>query len=142
MNKEFTIPKNEPIRPPAAGVDPGVSSPGKDKKRSIFSPAKILKGEFLADEKVVRHLPFVIFLTGIAMVYIANAYYVERKVLKIQALNKRVKDLHTKYVSIKAELMYSMKQTEIATKLAETGLKEIVTPPKVIRINEKETPIY
>ncbi|MCG9910847.1 MAG: hypothetical protein MH137_06045 [Flavobacteriales bacterium] len=142
MNKEFTIPKNEPIQPSAVESNSGASSPKKGKKGFFFSPAKILKGEFLADEKVIKHLPFVIFLTGIAMVYIANAYYVERKVVKIQALNKRVKDLHTNYVSIKAELMYSMKQTEIATKLAETGLKESVTPPKVIRINEKETLIY
>lgn len=112
------------------------------KKSGRFSPARILRGEFLADAKTIKYVPFVLFLTALALVYIANAYYVERKVVKIQQLNKRVKDLHTNYVSVKADLMFSMKQTEIATKMQESGLKESVTPPNVIRVNEKETKIY
>lgn len=112
------------------------------KKKSGFSPLNVLRGEFLANDKTVRYMPFVLFLTALALVYIANAYYVERKVVKIQQLNKRVKDLHTNYVVVKADLMFSMKQTEIATKMEESGLRESVTPPNVIRVNEKETKIY
>lgn len=112
------------------------------KKTSKFSPMRVLRGEFLADAKTIKYVPFVLFLTALALVYIANAYYVERKVVKIQKLNKRVKDLHTNYVSVKADLMFSMKQTEIATKLLESGLKESVTPPNVIRVEEKGTKIY
>lgn len=125
-----------------AAKKPEAPKASKPKKMGGFSVGSVLRGEFLADEKTIKYVPFVLFLTALALVYIANAYYVERKVVKIQQLNKRVKDLHTNYVSVKADLMFSMKQTEIATKLMESGLKESVTPPKVIRINEKETEIY
>ncbi len=110
--------------------------------RKGFNIGAVLRGEFLADEKTLRHLPFFLFLSFLGIIYIANAYYVERKVVEIQRLNKRVKDLHTNYVSVKADLMFSMKQTEIAAKMAETGLKESITPPNVIRINESNLDIY
>ena len=107
-----------------------------------FSFGSLLRGEFLADENTLRHLPFVLFLSLLGLVYIANAYYVERKVVAIQQVSKRVKDLHTHYVSVKADLMYEMKQTEIAVDMAETGLKESVTPPKVLKVNRPDLPIY
>lgn len=138
QNKPLDIPP--PVQEQRPKPQPKAAAPRK--KTGRFSPGSVLRGEFLADAKAIKHIPFVLFLTAMALVYIANAYYVERKVVKIQRLNKRVKDLHTNYVSVKAELMFSMKQTEIATKMAESGLKESVTPPNVIRINEKETKIY
>lgn len=150
MTKAPTTKQNRPKEIPPVVQEPRPQAQPKKaagprttgKKASPFSPGKVLRGEFLADAKVVKHVPFVLFLTALALVYIGNAYYVERKVVKIQKLNKRVKDLHTNYVSVKAELMFSMKQTEIATKMLESGLKESVTPPNVIRINEPETKIY
>jgi len=139
--------QNKPLEvPPVVVEQPRVQQKPKvesaPKKLGRYSPWRVLRGEFLADAKAIKYVPFVLFLTALALVYIANAYYVERKVVKIQQLNKRVKDLHTNYVSVKADLMFNMKQTEIATKMAESGLKESVTPPNVIRINEKETKIY
>lgn len=118
------------------------ASDNKKTKKGSFSLWSILRGEFLVNERSVKYLPFLMFLASLAMVYIANAYYVERKVVKIQQLTKRVKDLHTNYVSVKADLMFSMKQTEIARKMQESGLMESVTPPNVIRINKKELEIY
>jgi hypothetical protein len=50
--------------------------------------------------------------------------------------------MHTHYVSVKADLMYEMKQTEIAVDMAETGLKESVTPPKVLKVNRPDLEIY
>lgn len=146
MTKAPITKQNRPKETPPVVQEPRPQAKPKKaatpKKSGRFSPGNVLRGEFLADAKVVKHVPFVLFLTALALVYIGNAYYVERKVVKIQKLNKRVKDLHTNYVSVKAELMFSMKQTEIATKMLESGLKESVTPPNVIRINEPETKIY
>jgi hypothetical protein len=110
--------------------------------RRKFSIGSFLRGEFLADESTLRHLPFVLFLSLLGLVYIANAYYVERKMVAIQHVSKRVKDLHTHYVSVKADLMYEIKQTEIASDMAETGLKESVTPPKVLKVNKSDLAIY
>lgn len=136
--KRVVIREPEVSRPSGPRM-PGPKLPAPVKRLSFGA---VLRGEFLADEKTLKRLPFLLFLSFLGLIYIANAYYVERKVVAIQKLNKRVKDLHTNYVSVKAELMFSMKQTEIASKMAETGLKESTTPPKVIRINESNLEIY
>lgn len=147
MTKTPTTKQNTPLeKPPVMEQRPQVGQRPKKvsapKKVGRFSPMHVLRGEFLADAKTIKYVPFVLFLTSLALVYIANAYYVERKVVNIQKLNKRVKDLHTNYVSVKADLMFSMKQTEIATKLAESGLKESTIPPHVIKVEKKGTKIY
>lgn len=98
----------------------------------------LLKGEILSDEKTLQKIPFLSFLAFLSVIYIYNAYTVERSMVEINKLNKRVKDLHSKYVSIKSELMYASQQSEIAIVLSEQGIQESTVPPKVIKINDPE----
>jgi len=99
---------------------------------------KILKGDIFTGNTVAQFLPYVGFLTMLTLLYIANAYYAERKVNRINQLNKKVKDLHSQYVSVKAELMYGMQRTELGKALTEEGIKENTTPPKVIMVESNE----
>ena len=45
----------------------------------------------ISAELVFKNLPFVLFLSFIAMVYIANAHYSEKKVRQIQQLQSELK---------------------------------------------------
>lgn len=120
-------PKEAPVKP--------------KKKNSVLG--SFIKGDFLTEGAITNYLPFGAFLTALAILYIANAYYAERKVNRINQTSKKVKDLHSKYVSVKADLMYGMKRAELSNGLSEEGIKESVTPPKVIKIeNEKTDYIY
>lgn len=92
----------------------------------IFS---FFSGTILTREKVVKALPFLFFLTLLAVIYITNSYYAERTIRKIEKTKAELKELRTEHISVKSELMFKSKQSEVAAKLIQYGIKESVIPP-------------
>lgn len=129
-----------PTPNPEEEAKPKAASNPKKRKSTIGT---LLKGDFLTEGVITTYLPFAFFLTMLALGYIANAYYAERKVNKINHTNKKVKDLHSKYVSVKADLMFGMQRAELSNGLIEEGIKESTTPPKIIKVeNNKADKLY
>ncbi|MCF8296385.1 MAG: hypothetical protein K9J13_02475 [Saprospiraceae bacterium] len=93
----------------------------------------VMDGSILTKEIVLRLLPFTLFLTFIAVIYIANSYYAEKKIIETERVNTEINELRYEYITTKSELMYYSKQSEVVKKLQEKGIKESVTPP--IQIN-------
>ena len=62
---------------------------------------------------ILKNLPYILFLGLLATVYIANAHYSEKKVRQIQQLQNEVKELRWNYMSIKSDLMYNSKRSEV-----------------------------
>jgi|SRR5688572_30083809 len=83
-------------------------------------------------DMLVNVMPYIFFLTLIALVYIANSYYAERTIRDIDAISKELKTLRTEYITGKSELMIVSKQSEVARAVAPQGLKEPVEAPKKI----------
>src|ERR1051325_6831646 len=106
----------------------------KKRKQSRFARyfASLFSGSFLAQQGTLRQLPFIIFLTIIALCYVANGYYAERTVRKINQVTNQLKELKSEYITSKSELMFISKQSEVARSAAKLGIKESVTPPKKI----------
>lgn len=100
----------------------------------------LLAGSLLTKEKVVRQLPFILFLTGLAFIYIGNRYHAERLVRENSRLQDEVRELRARALSTSAELMHLSKQSEVLHLLKEKnmGLRESVTPPRKIVVEEKE----
>jgi len=94
----------------------------------------VLGGNFLRRERSVRMLPYLLFLAIMVMFYIANTYHAEKKEREIQALRKELKELRYEYITTRSELMHQSQQSEVATKLRGTDIKESRVPPvKVIK---------
>jgi len=83
-------------------------------------------------DMLMKVIPYIFFLTLIALIYIANSYYAERTVRDIDAVTKELKTLRTEYITGKSELMIVSKQSEVARSVAPQGLKESVEAPKKI----------
>ncbi len=100
----------------------------------------LLAGSLLTKEKVVRQLPFILFLTGLAFIYIGNRYHAEKLVRENSRLQDEVRELRARALSTSAELMHLSKQSEVLHLLKEKnmGLRESVTPPRKIVVEEKE----
>ena len=92
------------------------------------------------DKKALMHfMPFVFFLTFLAIIYIGNSYMAENIVRKIDQTEKDLKELRSEYISGKTELMLKSKQTEVAASVAPLGLKEsTVAPRKIVVRNTSE----
>lgn len=100
----------------------------------VRSVANVVSGSFLSKEVTIKNLPFIFFLSFLAICYIANGYYADDQVRKVNQLTNEIKELRTQYIVVKDSLVIKSKQTEVAKALAEkqTGIKESVVPPKKI----------
>jgi hypothetical protein len=107
----------------------------------VKSVASVVSGSFLSKEKTQNNLPFIFFLSFLAICYIANGYYADDQVRKANRLTNEIKELRTQYIVVKDSLVVKSKQTEVAKSLAiqETGIKESVVPPKKIVVKTVST---
>jgi ribosomal protein S2 len=69
------------------------------------------------------------------LLYIANAHTVEKRIRKINKLEYEMKDLRAEYITLKSELMYLSKQSEVAKRVEVAGLLELSSAPKKIYID-------
>lgn len=94
----------------------------------------VLDGSLLMKESVVKILPFVFFLTFLAILFIANTYYAERTVMKIEQTKRDLKESRSEHIATKAELMIKSKQSEVSLRLAPLGIKPTLVPPEKIMV--------
>lgn len=108
-------------------------TPVKENK-VMRSVASVVSGSFLSTESTIKNFPFIFFLSFLAICYIANGYYTDDQVRKVNRLTGEIKELRTQYIVVKDSLVIKSKQTEVAKALAlmQTGIKESVVPPKKI----------
>lgn len=99
-----------------------------------------LDGTLLTRENVVRQLPFVLFLTVLAVIYIGNRYHAEKVIRRTLALQSELKELRSEEITKASALMYLSKQSEVARMVDNKGLElnESTQPPKKIKASRKE----
>lgn len=133
MGNKFKEPKVE--------EQPKPEKPVKESK-VVRSVTNVVSGNFLSKETTLKHLPFIFFLSFLAICYIANGYYADDQVRKVNSLTNEIKELRTQYIVVKDSLVVKSKQTEVAKALAiqQTGIKESVVPPKKIIVKTVSTP--
>ena len=108
--------------------------PSKPRKKGVLAKglSKIFGGSFLSDDRAVQHVPFVLFLGLIAILYIANGYYADDKIREENKTKNEIKELRTQYISSKSDLMFESKQSQVAKAVLSLGLKEPVVAPMII----------
>ncbi|MBK9291352.1 MAG: hypothetical protein IPM52_06980 [Bacteroidetes bacterium] len=121
-------------------------TPKSEKKRKGgFNPFRrffheILGGGFLARYFSWEQTKFLLFLALIGFYYIANSYYIEKLAREIDKLNREMKELHFEYVSVKSQVMFESRQTELVRKLKKTGITESVEPVQKIVVKSTAEP--
>ncbi|HEV7231616.1 MAG TPA: FtsL-like putative cell division protein, partial [Bacteroidia bacterium] len=86
----------------------------KSTSKVVRSFLNVISGSFLSKDKTVKHLPFVFYLTFIAICYIANGYFAENKVRQMNKLTNEIKELRSEFIITKSDLMFISKQSEVA----------------------------
>jgi hypothetical protein len=80
-------------------------------------------------QSVVKQIPFFLFLALLAVIYIYNGHSADNVIRNINRTAKEVKELQHEYKSLKSEVMFRSKQSELAKAVEPVGLKELATPP-------------
>lgn len=83
---------------------------------------------------IIKNIPFFLFLSALAVVYIYNGHYADKTVRNINKVSKELKELQYEYKTLRSDVMFRSKQSEVAKEVERLGLglKELITPPVVL----------
>ena len=84
-------------------------------------------------QSIVKQIPFFLFLALLAIIYIYNGHYADNTIRNINRTAREVKELQHEYKTVKSEVMFRSKQSELAKAVEPLGLKELVASPVVLR---------
>jgi hypothetical protein len=133
MTEQDKINNQEQAQFDAQDASTKANAPKKKQVHKLFARSvfDVINGNFLTNKNSLKQAPFVLFLTVVALFYIANSYYAERKIRQINKINNELKELRSEYITSKSKLMFVSKQSEVAKTAEEMGLpiKESTTPP-------------
>src|SRR5690606_991850 len=108
--------------------------------QSIFSAfeKRLMLDSYFEEGFPVHYIPRILFVLVLGLIYIGNTHYAEQTVRKINRIQVEVEDLRADYTTLKADLMYDSKQSEVAKKVKELGLKESLIPPHKVVVRKGE----
>lgn len=78
---------------------------------------------------VVKNIPFFLFLALLAVLYIYNGHYADKLTRKISITEKHIKELEYEYKTVKSEVIFRSKASELIKAVEPLGLKELTVPP-------------
>lgn len=86
------------------------------------NPKNPIKG-LLNYEWIVKNIGFFLFLSLLAVLYIANGHMADKTIRRINSINNELKELQFTYKTLKSELMYKTEESQIVKLVEPMGLK-------------------
>lgn len=83
---------------------------------------------------IVKNIPFFLFLSVLAVLYIFNGHYADKLVRKISASEKNIKELQYEYKTVQSDVIFRSKASELVKAVEPLGLRELKIPP--IQLND------
>jgi hypothetical protein len=91
--------------------------------------------ELFSSKRMIEQLPFILWMFGIAVIYIYSNHLAESRVREIGKVKSELKELRSEYLEAKNDLEKRSMQTQVASIVDTFGLHELTTPPKKISIH-------
>jgi len=115
----------------------------KEEKTKKVSTGALLRdlmsGSTITDKIILKNLGYILMLTLLGAIYIANRFHAEKLTREAARLQKEVKDLRSESLSTSADLMYASKQSEVLrlVKDRDLNLEELREPPFELIVDKK-----
>ena len=91
--------------------------------------------KLISHKWVVKNIPFFLFLTALAVLYIYNGHYTDKLILKINTTEKQIKELEYEYKTVKSDVIFRSKASELIKAVEPLGLKELTEPPVLLGVS-------
>ena len=101
-----------------------------------LNPIAIGWKRWLNYQSLVKQVPFFLFLTVLAVIYIYNGHYADKTIRNINRTAKEVKELQWEYKTVKSEVMFQSKQSELVKAIEPLGLRELTDAPVVLNVEQ------
>lgn len=85
---------------------------------------------------ITKNLTLLVFIAFLGVLYIANVHIAERKMLKIEKLEKEVQTVKYRYLDVKQSIHYTSMPSVIEKKVEAKGLKQGTSSPKVLKLDK------
>lgn len=108
-------------------------SPLEEKRETLGESMKeLLDGKVLADTVIRKNMVFILFLTMLGLLYIANGYNTEKLHMQKVALERELVELRFESITTASELMKLSTQSEVLRRVRQEGLQleESKVPPR------------
>ncbi|ANI90341.1 hypothetical protein A9P82_14190 [Arachidicoccus ginsenosidimutans] len=105
----------------------------EEKKKRKVSIRKMVNYEW-----ITKNIGFFLFLALLTILYIANGHWADKTIRNISKNNKEIKDLQFEYKTLKSELMFQTRESELVKAVEAKGLKISETPPIHIKQENKD----
>ncbi|MBN8833311.1 MAG: hypothetical protein ABS68_01725 [Niastella sp. SCN 39-18] len=82
---------------------------------------------------MVRNIPFFLFLSVLAVLYIYNGHHADKLIRKIATTEKNIRELEFEYKTVKSEVIFRSKASELVKAVEPLGLKELKVPAFILQ---------
>jgi hypothetical protein len=83
-------------------------------------------------QSIVRQIPFFLFLAALAVIYIYNGHHADKTIRAISRTERDLKELQYEYKTVKGDVLFRSKQSELIQVVEPLGLKELTAAPVVL----------
>jgi hypothetical protein len=95
---------------------------------------------YIEIRSAVKAMPFIFFLAGWGLIFIANSYYTERTIREIDKVSRELKELKSEYITTKSDLMIKSGQSQVARAVAPMELEESRVAPERLHVPSDGNP--
>jgi hypothetical protein len=97
-------------------------------------------GEMLSYKWIVKNTAFFLFLAVLTVLYIANGHMADNQIRKISETGRQLKDLQYEYKTVKSEVMFKSRESEMIKAAAPLGLvMDTISPYRIKKIERQIT---
>ena len=109
-------------------------------KKNKMKIMNVFDGSVLVSDTASKHVPFILYLAFLAIIYIGNRFSSESLLRKTKALQDEIKELNSESVSTVSELMNNSKQSTVIQELRkrQMGLDESTIPPNIVNVKPED----
>ena len=95
---------------------------------------------FINQVWLVKNVPFFLYLSALAVLYIYNVHHAEKAIKDINKTSRDLKNQQYQFKMVRSEWMFMTKQSEVVKAVEASGIKQILEPPIAIQdssVNEE-----
>ena len=136
-------PKRQPVAPVESAKEEAVTSEDVQAEAAAPAPkagkgrgakaarglASVLGGDILADKLVLKQIPLLLLCLFYLLLIIGNRYRIENLSRELQASEERINYLREQRIQMQKQYQQSVKISQIAEDLKETGVGITAGPP-------------
>jgi len=94
-----------------------------------------LKG-LLNYQWIANNIPFFLFISLLAVLYIANGHMADRAIRSMNTTTKEIKELQFEYKTIKGEVMFKSEENQVIKATEPLGLKVAKDLPQRLEVEK------